>query len=94
MVAGAVIAKDPELAVELAWWANNIGVTGGAFDSYLLLRGMRTLSPRIKAAQQNAEAIVGYLQQQPLVKSCIILPCRKTRGMRSPAGSSAASARC
>ncbi|MEM8266648.1 PLP-dependent transferase, partial [Morganella morganii] len=35
---------------------------------YLLLRGMRTLSPRIKAAQLNAEAIVDYLQQQPLVK--------------------------
>ena len=68
VVAGAVIAKDKDLAVELAWWANNIGVTGAAFDSYLLLRGMRTLSPRIKAAQHNAEAIVGYLQQQPLVK--------------------------
>jgi len=68
VVAGAVIAKDQDLAVELAWWANNIGVTGAAFDSYLLLRGMRTLSPRIKAAQHNAEAIVSYLQQQPLVK--------------------------
>ena len=94
VVAGAVIAKDPELAVELARWANNIGVTGGAFDSYLLLRGMRTLSPRIKAAQQNAEAIVDYLQQQPLVKSCIIPPCRRIRGMRSPVVSSAVSARC
>ncbi|QLH64160.1 cystathionine gamma-synthase [Serratia symbiotica] len=68
VVAGAVIAKDPDLADELAWWANNIGVTGGVFDSYLLLRGMRTLSLRIKAAQKNAEAIVSYLQQQPLVK--------------------------
>lgn len=68
VVAGAVIAKDPDLADELAWWANNIGVTGGVFDSYLLLRGMRTLSLRIKAAQQNAEAIISYLQQQPLVK--------------------------
>ncbi len=39
VVAGVVIAKDPETVTELAWWANNIGVTGGAFDSYLLLRG-------------------------------------------------------
>lgn len=68
VVAGAVIAKDPAMVVELAWWANNIGVTGAAFDSYLLLRGLRTLSPRILAQQQNAQAIVGYLQQQPLVK--------------------------
>jgi len=68
VVAGAVVAKDPQHVTELAWWANNIGVTGGAFDSYLLLRGMRTLAPRMAAAQRNALAIVDYLKQQPLVK--------------------------
>ncbi|AUX74228.1 cystathionine gamma-synthase [Erwinia pyrifoliae] len=68
VVAGAVIAKDPQHVTELAWWANNIGVTGAAFDSYLLLRGLRTLSPRMAAAQRNALAIVDYLKQQPLVK--------------------------
>ncbi|PHP93587.1 cystathionine gamma-synthase [Pantoea agglomerans] len=68
VVAGAVIAKDPQLATDLAWWANNIGVTGAAFDSYLLLRGIRTLSPRIADAQRNALAIVQYLKQQKLVK--------------------------
>lgn len=68
VVAGVVIAKDPALVTELAWWANNIGVTGAAFDSYLLLRGLRTLAPRMAAAQRNALAIVDYLQQQPLVK--------------------------
>ena len=44
------------------------GVTGGAFDSYLLLRGLRTLVPRMELAQRNAQAIVKYLQTQPLVK--------------------------
>ncbi|KAA8998600.1 cystathionine gamma-synthase [Affinibrenneria salicis] len=68
VVAGAVIAKDPELVTELAWWANNIGVTGAAFDSYLLLRGLRTLAPRMAAAQKNAQCLVEYLQTQPLVK--------------------------
>ena len=68
VVAGAVISKDVAMATDMAWWANNIGVTGAAFDSYLLLRGLRTLSPRIAAAQRNALAIVDYLQQQPLVK--------------------------
>ncbi len=68
VVAGVVIAKDPELVTELAWWANNIGVTGAAFDSYLLLRGLRTLSPRMAQQQKNAEAVIHYLQQQPLVK--------------------------
>ena len=65
---GVVIAKDPDVVTELAWWANNIGVTGGAFDSYLLLRGLRTLVPRMELAQRNAQAIVKYLQTQPLVK--------------------------
>ncbi|MCG8709480.1 cystathionine gamma-synthase [Brenneria sp. 4F2] len=68
VVAGAVIARDAERVTELAWWANNIGVTGSAFDSYLLLRGLRTLSPRMAAAQRNALQLVEYLQQQPLVK--------------------------
>lgn len=68
VVAGTVIARDPELVTELAWWANNIGVTGAAFDSYLLLRGLRTLGPRMSAAQKNALQIVEFLQQQPLVK--------------------------
>ena len=68
VVAGTVIARDPELVTELAWWANNIGVTGAAFDSYLLLRGLRTLGPRMNAAQKNALQVVEFLQQQPLVK--------------------------
>lgn len=68
VVAGVVIAKTVEMVTELAWWANNIGVTGSAFDSYLLLRGLRTLLPRMQAAQRNAEAIVDYLRTQPLVK--------------------------
>ncbi|QBJ35408.1 cystathionine gamma-synthase [Obesumbacterium proteus] len=68
VVAGTVIAKDPAHVTELAWWANNIGVTGSAFDSYLLLRGLRTLSPRIQLQQQNALKIVEFLKHQPLVK--------------------------
>ncbi len=68
LIAGAIIAKDPVIAEELAWWANNIGVTGAAFDSYLLLRGIRTLSARVLLQQNNAAIIADYLQQQPQVK--------------------------
>lgn len=68
VVAGVVITKDDELGVEMAWWANNIGVTAAAFDSYLLLRGLRTLAPRMRQQQINADAVVAYLQQQPQVK--------------------------
>lgn len=68
VVAGAVIAKDVAITIELAWWGNNIGVTGSAFDSYMLLRGIRTLTPRIQQQQSNAQAIIAYLQQHPQVK--------------------------
>ncbi|MDE9555002.1 cystathionine gamma-synthase [Xenorhabdus bovienii] len=68
LITGAIIAKDPVIAENLAWWANNIGVTGAAFDSYLLLRGIRTLSARVMLQQNNAAAIAEYLQQQPQVK--------------------------
>lgn len=68
VVAGAVIASDLESADHLAWWANNLGVTGAAFDSYLLLRGIRTLSPRIETAQNNALKILAYLRGHPRIK--------------------------
>lgn len=68
VVAGVVMTKDQELGIEMAWWANNIGVTAAAFDSYLLLRGLRTLAPRMKQQQINANAVIAYLQQQPQVK--------------------------
>lgn len=87
VVAGVVIAKDPEMVTELAWWANNIGVTGGAFDSYLLLRGLRTLVPRMELAQRNAQAIVKYLQTQPLVKKLYHPSLPENQGMKLPRAS-------
>ncbi|MBS5193362.1 MAG: cystathionine gamma-synthase [Morganella morganii] len=68
VVAGVVIAADAEHCETLAWWANNIGVTLGAFDSYLLLRGIRTLIPRIRLQEKNARILADYLVRQPLVK--------------------------
>lgn len=67
IVGGALIAKDAAVGDELKWWANCLGVTAGAFDSYQTLRGLRTLLPRIKQHQQNAELVVDFLQKQPLV---------------------------
>ena len=68
VVAGAVIAKDKELAEELAWWANCLGITGAPFDAYLTLRGLRTLPLRMKQHQINAEAAVELLSGHPVVK--------------------------
>jgi len=68
VVGGAVIAKTAELGAELAWWANNIGITGAPFDSYLTLRGIRTLNVRIKQHELNAMAVAEYLEQSPYVE--------------------------
>lgn len=67
VVAGAVIAKDLNIATELAWWANCLGITGAPFDAFLTLRGLRTLPLRMKQHQANAEAVVEVLKDHPAV---------------------------
>ncbi|MPW30106.1 cystathionine gamma-synthase [Agarivorans sp. B2Z047] len=67
VVAGMVVAANEELAEQLAWWANCLGLTGSAFDSYLTLRGLRTLKARMNVHQKNAQALVECLQQQEAV---------------------------
>jgi cystathionine gamma-synthase len=62
-----VIAADPALQEKLAWWANCIGVTGAAFDSYLTLRGLRTLHARMRAHGENAAEIAQVLASHPAV---------------------------
>ncbi|NMH65891.1 cystathionine gamma-synthase [Shewanella salipaludis] len=62
VVGGAVVAKDPEVGERLHWWSNTLGLTGSAFDSYLTLRGLRTLAVRIREHQRNAQRIVELLQ--------------------------------
>ena len=61
VVGGAVIAADPALGEQLAWWANCLGLTGAPFDSYLTLRGVRTLFPRVAQHVANAGAVVDAL---------------------------------
>ncbi len=67
VVGGAVIASSRELHERIAWWANCIGVTGAAFDSYLTLRGLRTLHARMRAHGENAAAVVRLLDGHPAV---------------------------
>jgi len=68
VVGGAVVARDPELHQQLTWWANCLGLTGSPFDSFLTLRGLRTLDARMRVHQENAAAIVGLLDGHPAVE--------------------------
>ncbi len=61
VVGGAVIAATPELRESIAWWANCIGVTGAPFDSFLTLRGVRTLHARMRVHAENTAAVVELL---------------------------------
>jgi cystathionine gamma-synthase len=67
VVGGAVIGKTRELHEQLAWWANCLGITGSAFDSFLTLRGLRTLHARLAHHGANAQALAKWLTQQPQV---------------------------
>jgi cystathionine gamma-synthase len=63
VVGGAVVAADAALASELADWANCIGITGAPFDSYLTLRGVRTLYARMRQHEENAAALAAFLAE-------------------------------
>ena len=68
IVGGAVIGKTEELHESLAWWANCIGTTGAPFDSFLTLRGIRTLELRINHQSCAANEIAEFLSQQSTVQ--------------------------
>ena len=67
VVGGAVIAKDQAVHDQLAWWGNALGLTGAPFDSFLTMRGLRTLDVRIRQHQENTAAIVAQLEAHPAV---------------------------
>lgn len=67
IVGGVLVCASAQLGDELKWWANCLGLTGAPFDSYMTLRGLRTLEPRLRLQQDNTAKIVEFLTKQPLV---------------------------
>ncbi len=67
VVGGAVVARDAELHQLLSWWANALGLTGSPFDSFLTLRGLRTLDARLRVHTENANAVAALLDDHPAV---------------------------
>ena len=68
VVGGAIVASTEELAETLTWWANCIGATGSPFDSFLTLRGIRTLQVRMRQHQETAGLLADVLAGQPNVR--------------------------
>lgn len=68
VVGGALVASSAELHERFTWWANALGLTGSPFDSFLALRGLRTLDARMRVHQENAAAIARQLEAHPAVE--------------------------
>lgn len=67
VIGGAIVAASDELTETLGWWANCLGITGAPFDSYLTLRGVRTLYARMAQHEQNANLLATVLGEHELV---------------------------
>lgn len=67
VVGGAVVAADEALGETLDWWANCLGLGGAPFDSFLALRGVRTLHARMRTHEENAALIAHALAEHVAV---------------------------
>ncbi len=68
LVAGLAVVKDSKIAERLAFLQNATGAVLDPFDSFLLLRGIKSLGVRMDRHVENAEAIAEHLQKQEAVK--------------------------
>lgn len=71
VVAGVAVVKDAALAEKMAFLQNSAGGVLGPFDSFLALRGLKTLALRMAAHNRNALAVAQFLEQHPRVKRVI-----------------------
>ncbi|MEQ6388367.1 methionine biosynthesis PLP-dependent protein [Bacillaceae bacterium S4-13-58] len=67
VLAGLVVAKDTTIADQLGEYHNASGATLSPFDSWLLIRGLKTLSLRVERHQDNARVLAEFLRKEPLV---------------------------
>lgn len=69
IVGGCVVTNSDEILTDLEFWANSLGLIGAPFDSYMTLRGMRTLELRVHRAQENATEIANFLNTHKAIKT-------------------------
>lgn len=72
MIGGiAIVGDNPDLCNRLQFLQNSIGAIAGAFDSYLALRGVKTLALRMQRHNENALALATWLEKQTTIKQVI-----------------------
>ncbi len=71
VVGGALVVADADLAEQLAYHQNAMGAVAGPFDSWLVLRGIKTLGVRLERHCDNAEKVVALLQSHPSVSTVL-----------------------
>ena len=68
VVAGAVVARSPELSERIGFFQNAVGAILGPMDSWLVLRGLKTLPLRLARQQENAQRLAEWLSGHPRVR--------------------------
>jgi cystathionine gamma-synthase len=71
VVGGALVVRDLDLAERIGFHQNAIGAVSGPFDSWLTLRGLKTLGVRMDRHCDNAEKVVDFLTRHPAVSQVI-----------------------
>lgn len=71
MVGGIVVAGSQELAEQMAFLQNSVGAVGGPFDSFLALRGLKTLHLRMRAHCASALELAAWLEKHPAIERVI-----------------------
>jgi cystathionine gamma-synthase len=68
VLAGLIVTKGEELSKEMAFLHNSLGAVLGPQDSWLLMRGMKTLALRMERHQENSVRIASWLKEHPAVE--------------------------
>ena len=71
LIGGFVATKDPTIAERLYFLQKSLGAVPGPFDSWLVLRGLKTLAVRMRKHCENAHAVAGYLAESPRVQQVL-----------------------
>ncbi len=67
-VGGVVVSNDDAIAEQIGFLQNAVGAILSPFDSWLVLRGIKTLAVRMKAHEENGRAVADYIARQPKAK--------------------------